>query len=389
LDTGNEWGGGTNSLIELLKRLDREKYNISVLFYRNFKKGRDSDIKTAIEGLGFEFMVLESPRPFIKNLVKEAVRPFLWRKGPREAFFARIDYRFRVNVNARRITGIIRERGIDLLYMNNQPKSNLEGIIAARDAGIKCLQHVRIRAGLSQFEVDAVNGQVTRLICVSEGVKDDLLMQGVDSRKMTVVYNGIDPASNPRRGRAEVRSELGVGEDEVLVGSAGTLTGRKLFGDLITAVSKIKDLPLKGVVVGDGPDKNALKAGIARAGLDSRFLFPGFKDDPLSYINAMDIFVLPSKREGLPRVILEAMLLGKPVVACRIPGPTEQVVHGVNGYLYEVGDTGALAEYISGLASSTALRERMGAAGRRTALEKFSMDAYVRGVSRILDETLE
>ena len=390
LDTGNEWGGGTNSLIELLKRVDRSRYEFTALFYRNYPKGDSSDIKAGIEKLGVKFILLESPRPRLKNFLKELARPFLFQKRLREDVFSLIDFNFRVVPNAGKIAQIIRNKSIDLLYMNNQPASNLEGILAAKESGIRCIQHARIDTKLGPREIQAVNGSVSRVICVSGGVMDGLAGQGIDKNKLSLVYNGIDPGADSSRQRDEVRAQLGVSDDEALIGSVGTLTGRKMFGDLVESVGRLAGLglPVKGIVVGEGPDRYALEDKIQKSGLNGRFFLPGFSQDALSYLKAFDIFVLPSKREGLPRVILEAMLMGLPVVACDVAGPSEQVVHGETGYLYKNGDTVELADYLQKLVSSAALRQEMGGAGRQRVLKEFSIDAYVKGVEAVFREVL-
>lgn len=390
LDTGNEWGGGTNSLLELLRRVDRSRYEFTALFYRNYPKGDSTDIKAEIEKLGIKFILIESPRPRLKNFLKEVARPFLFQKRLREAAFSLIDFNFRVVPNAGKIARIIRDNSIDLLYMNNQPASNLEGILAAKECGIKAIQHARIDTKLCAREVEAVNGSVSRVICVSGGVMDGLAGQGIDKNKLSVVYNGIDPGADSPRQRVEVRAQLGVSDDEVLIGSVGTLTGRKMFGDLVGSVGRLArlGLPVKGIVVGEGPDRGALEEKIEKAGLRGRFFLPGFSQDVLSYLKAFDIFVLPSKREGLPRVILEAMLMGLPVVACNVAGPSEQVVHGKTGYLYKNGDTVELAGYLQRLVSSAALRQEMGGAGRQRVKREFSIESYVKSVEAVFREVL-
>lgn len=79
LDTGKEWGGGTNSLLELLKRIDRGKYHFTALFYNNYKKGNESDIKTEIEKLGIDFILSERKKqPILAKVLKESGRLFLF-----------------------------------------------------------------------------------------------------------------------------------------------------------------------------------------------------------------------------------------------------------------------------------------------------------------------
>ena len=102
----------------------------------------------------------------------------------------------------------------------------------------------------------------------------------------------------------------------------------------------------------------------------------------------MDIFCLASAREGLPRVILEAMLLGKPVVATDIPGCRELVRHGETGYLVPHGDVAALADALSRLLANPELRTKFGQRGREIVLAEHSIERYVHGVTQVFDEVL-
>ena len=142
------------------------------------------------------------------------------------------------------------------------------------------------------------------------------------------------------------------------------------------------------MIVGDGPEKENLQIEARKKGLHERVIFTGFQSDAISYINVMDIFVLSSENEGLPRVILEAMLMAKPVVACNVTGSSELVIDGETGFLVSVKDPDALAAAMSRLIASSELRNTMGAMGRERVLEKFSMEAYITGVSKIFEEVL-
>ena len=102
----------------------------------------------------------------------------------------------------------------------------------------------------------------------------------------------------------------------------------------------------------------------------------------------MDIFALPSEKEGLPRVILEAMLMAKPVAACDITGPSELVADGETGFLVPVNGADMLANALLKLVASDDLRRRMGEKGRRRVIERFAIDKYVHGVSNIFKEVL-
>lgn len=393
LDTGKEWGGGTNSLLELLKRIDKDKYHFTALFYNNYKKGTDSDIKSELEKLGIGFLLLEQKKqPVIAKILKELVRAlFFFNKQAKKYLVFLIDYQLRIKTNAKKILEILKNLRIDLLYLNNQPSSNLEGIIASKKIGISALQHSRIATTLNSFEVKTVNQWLPHMICVSEGVKDEFVKQGIDATKCSVVYNGIDLDTKPQTSSHDIRKKWGVSENDILIGTVGSLIKRKRITDLIDAVyisiNKTKN-PVKCIIVGDGPERGNLFKYVQRKKLHDKVIFTGFQSDAISYINAMDIFVLPSEKEGLPRVILETMLMSKPVVASNVTGPSELVVYGETGFLVAVGQSSLLADVLLKLIKSPELRRHMGENARERVIEIFSIEKYVNGVEKVFAEVL-
>jgi len=211
------------------------------------------------------------------------------------------------------------------------------------------------------------------------------LKSGVNSEKCVVVYNGIDASSSPSIPPEEVRRRLGVDEGALVIGTVCSLVKRKRVSMLLEAVAALKDRgDIRAVIVGEGPDAGALKRKAQALGISGRVVFTGFSSDALSYINAFDIFVLPSGNEGLPRVILEAMLMGKPVAAFDIIGPDELVEDSRTGFLAPDGDLGALTEKISLLAASPEIRREFGARARERVLKNFSIESYVKGVEEVL-----
>ncbi len=395
LDTGKEWGGGTNSLLELLRRIDRTNYKFTVLFYHNYSKPGESDIKTEIEKLGIDFSVLDrDSQSAVVKLLKETARVLLFfSRKLRKLFIFRLDYLFRIKRDAEQIARLLEDLNIDLIYMNNQPSSNLEGIIAAKNTGIRSLLHSRIETDLNSFEINTVNQFLTKMICVSKGVKNSFVKQGINSSKCVAIYNGIDTAIIPSVSPDNIKQELGINKNELLIGTAGSLVKRKRFNDLIKAVALLRtqttETPLnkiKCLIIGEGPERESLQKDIDKNKLTDRIILTGFKSDAISYINAMDIFVLPSEREGFPRVILEAMLTGKPVIASRIAGPTELVIDKKTGLFFETSNIIDLAHCISRLLSSLQLRKDMGGAGKKEVIENFSIEKYIKQVSSVLAE---
>ncbi len=201
-----------------------------------------------------------------------------------------------------------------------------------------------------------------------------------DSRRLHIhrgavaIGNGRDPARyrpDPAV-RQRVRAGLGVPDKAVVVLAVSRLVWHKGYPELATAMPAVPGAMLW--VAGErlpsdrGPDMAAL---LRDAGLGERLRLLGYRDDVPDLMAAADIFVLPSRFEGLPMSVIEAMLAGLPVVATNVRGPAEQVVPEVTGLLARPGDASALAAALARLVADKALRARMGAAGRRRAVERY------------------
>lgn len=194
VDTGKEWGGGTNSLLELLSRIDRTKYRFTCVFYDDYRQGREGPrISEVLARLGVSFVRLPRRPPSLPGrLLKEFLRGILFfnPRLKRLAVFL-VDYWLRIRPDARRLEETLRGQAPQLVYLNNQPSSNLEGILAARAVGIPALQHARIEAALNPFEVRVANTGLRGIIAVSEGVRRGLVGQGIDPSRCVIVHNGI------------------------------------------------------------------------------------------------------------------------------------------------------------------------------------------------------
>jgi glycosyltransferase involved in cell wall biosynthesis len=386
IDTGKEWGGGTNSLIELLKRIDRVRFDVTALFYYNYRKG-DSDLRREFAAIGIPLQLQVQPRqPLAAKLGKELARGLLgWHRSWRRDAVHAIDRLWRIRPNAQRIARHLREGRFDLLYLNNQPASNLEGYLAAEAAGVPLVQHCRIDVKLKPVETAAVNRIARRIICVSQGVADSLVGQGVDRDKCAVVVNAID-------GEQTLPDPMPLPQvvpGAVVIGSVGSLIARKANDHLLRAAAAVRTrcaAPFHLLLVGEGPERVALEMLARQLGLADRVSFAGFQKAPLPWVAAMDILVLASAKEGLPRAILEAMLLGKPVIASDVVGSRELVRPNVTGLLYPYGDADALANHLQRLLEHREERRRLGDAGLAMVREEHSIERYVAGVEAILGE---
>jgi len=183
----------------------------------------------------------------------------------------------------------------------------------------------------------------------------------------------------------------GLSPQDRVVGFVGRMVGEKGIVELVQAMEVVaREVPeAKLMLVGDTLDddrdrgtKEVLRRMIYQNGLAPRVLFTGFVDDIPRAMASMDLFVLPSYREGMPRSIIEAMASGKPVVATDIRGCREEVVDGLTGLLVPPRDWRALAQAIVQILSRPELARRMGEAGRKRAQELFDE-------RQVLDRELE
>ncbi len=186
-------------------------------------------------------------------------------------------------------------------------------------------------------------------------------------RRAQVVVHGVDlstsRATDGERSRREVRAELGIGAGEVLVVTVANLRSEKGYDVLLDAAHETdrRGLALQFAAAGQGVLKDVLTEQQHQLGLDDRFRFLGHRPDALRLIAAADIFVLPSRQEGLPVALMEAMSVGAAIVATAVGGVPEVIADGVNGLVVPPDDPVALANALERLGSDSDLRRRLGA----------------------------
>ena len=197
-------------------------------------------------------------------------------------------------------------------------------------------------------------------------------------RKLHIVHCGVDPSRYaPKPVQTDLRALF-----------VGRLAGVKGVPILIDAVSRLvkayPDFTLR--LVGDGPDRNALEAEVAKRGLQDRIVFLGYKSqaEVAEELAQKDVFVLPSFAEGVPVVLMEAMASQVPVLTTRIAGVPELVEDGVNGRLVPPGDVDAFTEALSKLLSDSDLRQTYGAAGRAKVVADYDAAQEARWLSELI-----
>lgn len=196
------------------------------------------------------------------------------------------------------------------------------------------------------------------------------------------IPNGISPSRVvPLVPRDHFRTALGVASSDVLLVSAGRLAPQKGIEYLIEAVKILVDggiNNLRVLIAGDGPLKNFLENKTVELGLQSRFIFLGFRSDVADVVNAGDIAVMPTEREGLSIALLEAMAMGKPIVTTVIGSNLEVTEHGKHARLVNPKDTQALAGAIRELVLDKGLSAKLGDSSRNHFSEFYTENIMVK-----------
>jgi len=209
------------------------------------------------------------------------------------------------------------------------------------------------------------------IVPVSNAVETRLAESGVPKARMTVAKAGLSPPSS-KKPREEARDELRLGKNDFAIGSFGRLTTEKGVGHLIDASAQLQNAKI--CVFGSGPIDTELK----KQAEGKPVQFYGQITDVADAMLAMDVIAIPSVwEEAFPYAALEAMALARPVAASRIGGLPEMVEDGVNGRLFNSGDSQDIAVKLNELRQNPAQREQMGQLGRRRYESEFTIPHMV------------
>jgi glycosyltransferase involved in cell wall biosynthesis len=222
----------------------------------------------------------------------------------------------------------------------------------------------------------------SRVICVSDRVREQLWQEAGESIRATVVYNGADPQLFAPKAE--------YWEPAPVILSIGNLIPIKGHETMLRALAVAADRHprLACQIIGDGPLRGYLSRLAVDLGIGDRVRFLG-RQSRAAVANALrecTLFVLPSHYEALGCVYLEAMASGKPVIGCAQQGIAEIVHHGVNGFLVEPHDVHGIASHIGQLLRDAALRVRVGLAARQTILEGLTIEHQAARLAEIYRE---
>ncbi len=234
------------------------------------------------------------------------------------------------------------------------------------------------------------------MIAVSDAMIDQYVAAGIAPRdKFVTVSSGmeVEPFLNPPQPRDEVRRELGFAPEDIVVGKVARLFELKGHEYVIAAAQKVVagNPHVRFLFVGDGLLREALSSTISQAGLAKHFVFTGLvpPERVPELVAAMDIVVHASLREGLARVLPQALIAGKPVISYDIDGAREVVLPGETGYLLPPRSVAELADAILQLAGDPAQRDRFGQTGRAKFTDQFRHETMTARLREIYEQVLE
>jgi glycosyltransferase involved in cell wall biosynthesis len=271
--------------------------------------------------------------------------------------------------------------------------ANTYGRIAARMAGVPIVITTEMAVDLWKGKVEHwVDRRLAtwcdRLVGNSHAVVDYYWNLGVPKDRLAMIYSGIADEVPPPIDPAAVRSEFGFAADAPVVFFAGRLAEQKRVDDLLKALDLLQHVQpnLRTLIAGAGPLRTSLEQMAHAYDLDGKVRFLGHRDDVPRLMAAADLVVLPSAYEGLPNLVLEAMRLGKPVVATAAPGTTEVVVDGQTGVLVPVGNVQLLARAIRDVVRDREFARRLGEAARARVDEAFRLETMVEQFAALYEQ---
>ena len=359
------FGGAERFLVGLVRHLDRERFRPVVAWW-------------------------SAPGPFADDLAEAGIDVVgIGAHGHRD-------------VRAlRRLVALMREERIRIVHTHLFVDS-FYGRVAALLAGVpvrivtqqNAYDDPRLRLPSWQIWANRALVPVTQqFVAVSKAAGDYLhRVEWVPRRKIRVIPNAIEPPGvvSEREVRALRTQWAADGGEGPLIGTVARLEPQKGLDTLIDAVALLRErLPgLRCVLVGTGALEDALKERARRRGVADHVIFAGTRKDIPVVLAALDVFVLPSRFEGLSLALLEAMATGTPVVATPVSGTVEVVKEGETGLLAPVGDAAALAKRIEALLRQPELARRLSEQARKMVLSRYTIEAVAQAYMSIYEDLL-
>lgn len=292
----------------------------------------------------------------------------------------------------RQIIARAREFGADILHTHDF-RSDLFGFAAARKLRVPMVSTVHgwiandLKGRISTRLDKLILRCADHVISVSEQTRRHL-GDWASEQRCTVIPNALRiERYRPRRGPGPFRAAYGIADDELVIANIGRLSPEKgQFPFLAAARDLVHGYPgLRFVLFGDGPDRSTLERFVAEHGLGSVVVFAGYREDMDELYNEIDLVVQSSRTEGMPNVVLEALLMEVPVIATDVGGTREVVRDGITGLLIPPDDHGALLSAMKQFLASRDAFAAMARQGRGDVAVRFDHGLRVKRLESVYD----
>ncbi|WP_109700558.1 glycosyltransferase family 4 protein [Chitinophaga deserti] len=350
-------GGGESHVLDLVRFMDRSRFEPVVLSFT------DGPMVSLLQQMNVPVHVIASEKAFDIGVWKK-VRKFM------------------------------KEQRIDIIHVHGT-RANTNVMWAARRLRIPLIYTVHgwsFHDGLHPLMRKArilseqfITRRAQANICVSESNRQTGL-KTFGKFNAEVIRNGINPEKfNPAAQFPDIKAAYGIPEGTLVVGYIARMTLQKDPEGMIRGFHEaLKTFPqMKLLMVGEGELKQAAIDTAAALNISDKVIFENFRQDVPAVLQGIDIYCLPSLWEGFPIGVLEAMAMGKTVVATDVDGTREAVSHGENGWLIPPKDTGALAAAIVKMAEDKILREQLSQAAINTVREKYNVSGMTQRIENV------
>lgn len=349
------FGGGERAFAQVINGLDKEKYEVYVACGNNELFIEKIKNKTKVFTLNLSNRFNPTIISKLTKIMKTEKIQIIHSQGARADFFARISAKLS-KVPLVISTIAMPVEGFNVNWMKKT-----------------------IYIALDRFTEKFVH----KFIVVSEVLRERLIkIHKIAPEKVIVIPNGVEIEEyNPDRiDSFKIRNELSLDNNTCIIGAIGRLVWQKGLEYFIESAKFVLEVfsNAKFLIVGEGELKNKLENLAKQLKLDNNILFLGFRKDISEILGNLDIFVLPSIREGMPIIILEAMAMAKPIVASNIEGVREQIINDKTGVLVPAKNPKALAEAIISLIKDKEKAKNIGNNAREIVKEKFIVEKMVK-----------
>ena len=340
------WGGGEKLHLEYAVKFREKGYNVIITAKNNsplFQKAKDAQFQVHSINIGN----LSFLNPFKKKKIRSFYKSY----------------------------------NIDTVFFII-PSDLKAGGIAAKKAGVEKIVYLRgiaVPIKRNFLNIYLLKKVVTHIIANSKETKRTILKNlanDIEPEKIKVIYHGIDIREHSEKSTNKIFKKE---KNEIIIGNLGRLTEQKGHKYLIDLATILKNTTqnFKIIIAGEGESKDELVKLAEKSGLKESVTFLGFISDIKSFLNEIDIFVLPSIWEGFGFAIVEAMIAEKPVIAFNITSNPEIIIDTETGFLVEFPNVEQFAEKVKLLIHNKELRETLGEKGKLRVIEQFDIDKKI------------